>query len=306
MDPQGAWPSRFERFVAPTSSPVHHVNSANNPTPSRFRECTTYIRRATGGFAFQIQLASAELGPHSTRGPTLLHDMNGVAFAFLSPGVVVEIDERLDDTWSVVHLSTRPDVTGVLRHARLGPIFRVDDDALTLSVGGEESFLDRAIPFDVLGQDGSVRAKIQANSATVLARGEEGVEIVAWLDLRRGPFDVGAALVHGVAPALPEVEEPPMGISGWAGGGRRREPIVFVAKGARLHSERSTNAHIAFAYHDNVSASLVERGAEWSHVEANTVWGPVRGYVRTESLRPPPTSRSFLSFDMAGSCLSAD
>ena len=278
------------------------VISCGRDLPIVKREGDSVTMQAfTGGFEFHPTVSVADLGAQIVLGPTLLHDDDGQAFIRLSTGVVVEIVEKLDDTFSRVRLRTRPDLEAVLRHDRLGRIYQPpgDDDVEV----GEETWLDPDVPFDVMSPDGPVRAAgVQQRLVWVIGRGDGMTEVVAPLEVQRNPGDAGSAEVHGFVAELPVADSPPVGISGWGGGGRLPEHPISVALDAWMHTEPSEGTRFARADHEHVSAELVERGDEWSRIEARTVWGPIEGFVRTGDLRPPRKAGSYLSRDMVGSC----
>lgn len=278
------------------------VTSCGHDLPVLRTEGDTATMQAfTGGFEFHPKVSVAALGAEVVLGSTLLYDDDGRAFIRLSAGLVVEAVERLDDTFSRVRLRTRPDLGGVLRHDRLGRIYVPEgDEAAEL---GEMTWLDPDAAFDVMGPDGAVRvADVQDRLVWVIGREGGLAEVIAPLEVQRGPSDAGSAEVHGFVAELPEATSPPVGISGWGGGGRQPQHPTSIADGTWMHTEPSEDTQFAEADHEHVSAELVERGAVWSRIEARTVWGPIEGFVRTEDLRPARSAGSYLSRDMAGTC----
>lgn len=262
------------------------------------------FRAWTGGFEFAPEATRGGLSQHVVLAPTLLRDDEGEAFALLSAGTEVAPIERVDARWSRVGLLARPNVVGVVRDDRIGGVYRPTDAHSAFAAPGEQIELDRREPFDLLDRDGAIRAPaVTANAATLIDEGEDQIEVAVWIDLELGPWDAGSALVHGFVRELPRIDGMGLGISGWGGGGGgTRGPQTDIVEGAWLHTEPATSTRVARAYHDNVSAALLERGADWSRVAVDTVWGPVEGFVQTRDLRPSPASRTFLSRDMAGDC----
>lgn len=262
---------------------------------------TAKLQAFTGGFEFHANVALSDLSGAVVLGPTLLYRENGEAFIRLYAGLEVEVVGVVDDTWSRVRLKTRPETDGLLRHDRLGHIYTYNpDDSAQL---GDQTWLDANVSFDLASLDGTVRvAALQARSVQVLGRDGGVVEVIAPLDLLQGPFDAGAAEVHGFVTELPELESPPVGTSGWGGGGKLPTEPTGVAESAGLHAEPTHPIPFARADHENVSVQLVDRGEVWSRVEVATVWGPVNGFIRTDNLRPPSGPKTFLTRDMGGRC----